>query len=465
MALPLDFSKPFLFPGELRQLVDWVLQAGAADEARWIEWKSRLDLTTTEGQQHLVRQILGFANRDPDVAARWAGGYAYVIVGAEPGVSRPAGVDLVDAATLEPQLAKWLPEEITWNMNYVRVDNADILVIAVDPPAWGDPIHTLRKAIGNQTPGTVLVRHQASIVSATPADIRMLQRRYAAGSRRTRLEITPGTVEVETRPDMFAFIEKWRATTEQRLMGYLEQPVKPNAIYGPIRTSVQSLVSVVPDPRTPQEYADEVTRYLKVASSAIADRADRLLPRRRLTPIQLTARNLTDSTLAAVRLTMLFPGQAQLQLIDPDLPGPDFAALPVPPEPFGTPRTTTLSGLGAANAALLAARFQAQAAMMPPVRPMASFGPPRTRPARVEAIRVEDGVEIRFPPFELRSEETYRLPPILLDIFEAEGTSRQLSWTATSNNQPGTSSGTVQVNLTASPFGLDRLTSTSDADS
>ncbi|MFV2114197.1 hypothetical protein ACFHW0_17900 [Micromonospora sp. LOL_025] len=202
MALPLDVSKPFRFHRELLQLVNAVLNAGGADEARWIEWKGTLDLATGPGQHHLARQILGFANRDPDVAARWAGGYAYLIVGAEPGVTKPAGVAVVDAATLEGQLAKWLPGEIVWNMDYVRIGDADVLVIAVDPPSWGDPIHTLQKTIGNHAPGTVFTRHQASIDTANPADMRMLQHRYAAGSRRTRLAITPSVVEVETRPDV-----------------------------------------------------------------------------------------------------------------------------------------------------------------------------------------------------------------------------------------------------------------------
>ncbi|WP_173034047.1 hypothetical protein [Phytohabitans flavus] len=98
-----------------------MLQAGGTDEARWIEWKGTLDLSSAAGQHHLVRQIQGFANRDPDFAARWAGGYAYLIVGAEPGVGQPAGVSTVDAATLEPQLGKWLPDEITWNLDYVRI--------------------------------------------------------------------------------------------------------------------------------------------------------------------------------------------------------------------------------------------------------------------------------------------------------------------------------------------------------
>jgi hypothetical protein len=244
-------------------------------------------------------------------------------------------------------------------------------------------------------------------------------------------------------------------------MHYAEHPVGQNALYGRVETSGPSAVTVVPDPRTHEEYADEVERYLKVAASAIADRADRLLPLRRLSPMQLTARSLTDSTLNAIQLTMVFPGQAQLQLVDPDSSEPDLTALPEPPEPFGTPRTTMRPGPAFANAALLNAHLRAQARSSS----RETIAVPRllsTGPAEVTATLAEDGVEIRFPPFDLRSEETYSLPPLFLDFLEAEGTSHQVRWKATSNNQPGTSSGSLQVNLTRSPFDLNRLASGSD---
>jgi hypothetical protein len=66
-----DLSHPFRRPSELRRLVEAVRVADDKDEARWIEWKSRLDLTSRPGHLHLVKQILGFANRDPQVAALW----------------------------------------------------------------------------------------------------------------------------------------------------------------------------------------------------------------------------------------------------------------------------------------------------------------------------------------------------------------------------------------------------------
>jgi hypothetical protein len=103
-VLPIDVSKAFRFHRELLTLVNAVMAAGSVDEARWIEWKGTLDLSSTAGQHHLAKQILAFSNRDPVIATRWAQGYAYVIVGAEAQVQQPVGVTPVDPATLEAQL-------------------------------------------------------------------------------------------------------------------------------------------------------------------------------------------------------------------------------------------------------------------------------------------------------------------------------------------------------------------------
>jgi hypothetical protein len=44
----------------------------AATEPDWIEWKSQADLR--DKLEHVIRHILGFANRDPDRAARTSEG-------------------------------------------------------------------------------------------------------------------------------------------------------------------------------------------------------------------------------------------------------------------------------------------------------------------------------------------------------------------------------------------------------
>jgi hypothetical protein len=98
MPFPTDVSHPFRYPSELRRLVEAVRGAGGYDETRWIEWKRTLELTATAGIRHIAKQILGFANRDPQIAAMWAGGYAYLVIGASPDALE--GVTQVDPEQL-----------------------------------------------------------------------------------------------------------------------------------------------------------------------------------------------------------------------------------------------------------------------------------------------------------------------------------------------------------------------------
>ncbi|MFF8805620.1 hypothetical protein [Streptomyces omiyaensis] len=50
-----------------------------------LEWKSRLDLTDRRSFFTITKAVLGFANRLPDRALRFADGHGYLLVGVEPG--------------------------------------------------------------------------------------------------------------------------------------------------------------------------------------------------------------------------------------------------------------------------------------------------------------------------------------------------------------------------------------------
>ena len=94
VVLQVDTSEPLLRPSQLQALVRAVRDADGHDEHRWIEWKSGLDLTSAAGQGHIAKAVVGLANRPPAAAARWAGGYGYLLVGVRPGaISGVAPVD------------------------------------------------------------------------------------------------------------------------------------------------------------------------------------------------------------------------------------------------------------------------------------------------------------------------------------------------------------------------------------
>jgi hypothetical protein len=85
VAIDLDMSPQIRRPSDRVTLVEAVLQAHPSDQAEWVEWKLDVALDRTEGRFKASRHILGFANRSPNDAARFLGGQAFFIVGAEPG--------------------------------------------------------------------------------------------------------------------------------------------------------------------------------------------------------------------------------------------------------------------------------------------------------------------------------------------------------------------------------------------
>jgi hypothetical protein len=130
------------------------------------------------------------ANRLPDRAALYVGGYGYLVMGAEPG-SVP-GITMVDPAILGQGVQSWLSTEgPAWWPHAVSDDETgvSVLVVTVAPPQPGQRAFTLRKDLTVTTPrggsksypaGTIFVRYPGRTEIAGPGDIRALEDRYAA---------------------------------------------------------------------------------------------------------------------------------------------------------------------------------------------------------------------------------------------------------------------------------------------
>ncbi len=84
MALAVPTDTAVRGTSDHRRLVEGVVSAGQHDEADWIEWKGRLDLSAKAGCFAVARTALGLANRDPERASVTCEGLGYVVVGAEP---------------------------------------------------------------------------------------------------------------------------------------------------------------------------------------------------------------------------------------------------------------------------------------------------------------------------------------------------------------------------------------------
>jgi hypothetical protein len=185
VPLAIDISRAIRSRADQQALVRAVLESPANEqESHYLEWKGPLTLVGkgATGRASIAKAVLGFANRDPSVASRAMGGCAYLLAGVSPG--QLCGVEAVDGAQLEAQVATYVGGNVDWRADYVMVDKRSVLVVTVEAPQWGDPVHPARKTFNPSDgrgpafqEGTVFVRHQASTDPATAADLDMLSRR------------------------------------------------------------------------------------------------------------------------------------------------------------------------------------------------------------------------------------------------------------------------------------------------
>jgi hypothetical protein len=188
MTLRIDTSHPLASYEDRTALVGAVVAAQPEDELDWIEWKLTGDLDKKQTQGTIARHILGMANRLPERAALHAGGYAYLVMGAEPGSS--PGVIRVDPANLGQAVQSWLGAEgPAWWPHYDEEQGVPVLVVTVAPPEPGQRIFTLSKDLTVTAPGgsskgypagTIFVRHPGRTEIAGPGNVRALEDRYAA---------------------------------------------------------------------------------------------------------------------------------------------------------------------------------------------------------------------------------------------------------------------------------------------
>jgi hypothetical protein len=153
-----------------------------------LEWKSRVELREKRWKAEIARQVLGFANRDPDVAARTFEGSAYLLMGVEPG--GVCGIQPVDAAELEDGVTRYVGTDgPQWDPRYEEVGRATVLVVTVEPPRWGQGAFRLRREVSfdddegrtiHWHSGDTFIRRRGKTEKATAADLDMLDRRLLA---------------------------------------------------------------------------------------------------------------------------------------------------------------------------------------------------------------------------------------------------------------------------------------------
>jgi hypothetical protein len=176
---------------ELRALVEAIYTSPAGtQETKWLEWKNGLDVGAVEGRFAVGKAIIGFANRAVAQAQLACEGIAYMVVGVEPGAA--AGVPNFDHAS-RGQKIKTYADGPRWTPHYVEFNGVTVLVVVVEAPRAGDPIHTLQKEFTkdktSHKAGTVFHRGAAHTEPAGPKEMAMLQERLLQGAQQPDLSL------------------------------------------------------------------------------------------------------------------------------------------------------------------------------------------------------------------------------------------------------------------------------------
>lgn len=417
MTLNFEADQPVVGLKRQRALIEAVLDAGSADETRWLEWKSRLDVSKAEGAFTVSKAILGFANRMPDVAARWAGGHAYLLVGVEEEVVH--GVATHDIEKVDAWLGRYIGDFDRYQFTYVPFDNGEgtrhVMLVDVFPPRWGDPIHPLRKEHQSFYPGTVFHRYAGRTMPARAAEIDALTERARRAAKRVNVDVAPVTGTVALLPPLADRRNHILDSLRKDLMKQLDtaRPRKQGAAARPY--SFAALYNASSDYRSPEEFRQEVEQYLNDFDQAMQQSLAHAV-RALVAPLTLKLTNPGEENLTKVEVVLSLPDTVLAHVADDD----EEVDWPDRPKEYGTGTMPIGAGMIAGMAALRSPAFSLPSLHAPD-------------------ITQEDGrTIIRFDPVDLRPHETVTLDPITLySIQEAAADAVAGKWRATATNVSG----------------------------
>lgn len=305
-------------PSDRLALVRWVRDTNGLQEPDWLEWKRGYDLTGKRSRATTAKHLIGFANRDPAAAARHLDGFGCLLLGVEPGTC--PGVPEHDSADLETWLRPFLGEKVVFDIHYVTLDGARVLLLAVEPPRYGDDIHSLRKGSEDtdtgktMREGTIFVRRTGKTEPANTADIDRLTARARQVGLGLRLGLKVMAPVKTLAPALLRGELRDRYLDERRrkLLDSLPAP-SPSAF------SISIPPSLIGENRTEEQFVAAVKRFVADATARwetfVAVRELERSP----TALQLELINETDDNFEDVVLEVtlpLSPGSVHLGVAD-----------------------------------------------------------------------------------------------------------------------------------------------------
>ncbi len=436
MPLGIDLTRPLRSRAEQVALVEAVRDAPAAEsETNYLEWKGSLDLTDKTALAKIAAAVLGFANRMPDVAARFLGGCAYMLVGVEPGAL--AGVGAIDAAKLEARIAVYVGANVQWRPDYVEVGGTTVLIVTVEAPRWGEPGHPVRKTFTDGErlllrDGAILVRRHASTVQASGDEMDALARRAARRADNdlvvdVRLADAAPLGRVDLAEETIARFADGR---ERVMLAALDR----TSAFGLLTSS--SPLATFGEYRTEEKYRDEVAEY----RAKLMDALPRVLLARSVLHnvgrLRLAVINETERTFTGVRVELLLHGAFDVCTWEEEVE--DETELPRSPTPFGQAR----AGVRGFDVDF--------------VKPLSGLRP--MKPLWTPDAEIIDGrTRIVFSDKEVRAEGLSELPDIWLLLDQDAPDELTVEWQATAKEATKRLRGTIAVPVLRELVGPARL--------
>lgn len=467
MSTEFDTSKPLRSLADLVNLTRFVLTADPHNESDWIEWKASLDLRLKKDQLAIAKQILGFGNRDPNAAARNVGGCGYLLLGVEP--DGLVGQSQVDPANLQSGIERYVAHGSPhWSPTWVDVDGHSVLVITIEPPTAGDPIHTLRRSFDNAWAGQVFVRRAGGTHPASPAEVAMLAERFAdRAAMPPHIEVRDISTEILSGEWSEEAVDSWIDRERRWLLEPLE-PEEPESgttelsesearrLLPPgvrledlwkaqrqFETLAQRMSLREPETRSEELYRDAVDDYLGSAKEMVAAAGLHSLLEELDVGLCLELTNPTVRNLPRLQLVVDIEARA----VDFEQVR-DAARMPERPRRWGSTLRRPINYV---------ARLDIQAASL--------LGTPTRVGSGFEVEVLDEVTRVVFDDVDMRPEQSTILPTVPLIVSsDLSGSRIKCKWTATSAAIDGVTQGGFMIDVSKQPQSiLDELSILKDS--
>lgn len=433
-----DFAVRARRPSERLAIVEHILGTPGLQETDYLEWKMGYDLAKRPGAVSTAKQLMAMANRDEKHAMRHAEGYAYVLLGVEPG--NLAGVELWDSADIETWISRFAGPDLRYDEHYVQKDGKQVLFLTIDPPKQGDPLYHFREGSEDlETKKTIpeaaiYVRHGSKAEPATSEDIARLTTRAGPASDSAAviydlsLELDTADVAVigariltdEIRDE---WLRRWRADMLAKLPKPTSDPYSFGSSFG---------LNPIGENRSNERYTKEVDTYVQ-SVKATPGLWRRIVMhdavKQGRAKLSLTVRNDSAENYENAVVELRFVGLGRANIYASAHGADELLGIPDMPHDWGASLSTKL----------------AREIEVPVVTSRRETAP------EVEEVGPGD-VLVRYPELRVRPHTPHRLPPLLVALPpHFAGMTIPVHWRITASNTKSDLADDVEFRIPGGP--------------